>query len=209
MWSIQVLKQHGAREFTSRADLVVACTHAIPAIDCVHASNKAVQSDVLSSALSDVNAESIEMTCWRRGASVAPANPQDLAEHPPSPARHKHPNKHLGQKKSNQSGRSRLQMPRSPAQQVDRGSRSDSRGQSVLIDKALEAAWGVSISQADPEDIKTGTRVVDNPGSRGGKGAQKSVLRHGGRNGPVSGRGCVGSSSSSLSCTDTSLSLTN
>lgn len=156
---------------------------------------------MLSSALSDVNAESIEITCWRRGVSVAPADPQDLAEHPPSPARHKHPNKRLGQKKSNQSGRSRLQMPRSPAQQADRGSRSDSRGQSVHVDKALEAAWGVSISQADPEDIKTGTRVVENPGTRGGSGPRKSVLRHGGRNGPVSARGYV-ESSSSVSFTD-------
>eukprot|EP01043_Picozoa_sp_COSAG02_P029956 COSAG02_NODE_1888_length_10500_cov_3.026536_4_plen_1147_part_00 len=118
------------------------------------------------------------------GASVAPADPQDLAEHPPSPARLKHPNKRLGQKKKTQSGRSRLQMPRSPAQQPDGGSRFDGRGQSVQMDKALEAAWGASVAQADPEDIKTGTRVVESRGSRGANGSRKSVLRHGGRNGP-------------------------
>ena len=120
------------------------------------------------------------MRCWRccllcdRGVSVAPADPQDLAEHPPSPARLKHPNKRLGQKTT--SGRSRLQMPRSPAQQQAGGG-----GQSAAMDKALEAAWGVSVAPADPEDIKTGTKVVET----GRAGPRKSALRHGGRNGPV------------------------
>lgn len=77
-------------------------------------------------------------------------------------------------------------MPRSPAQQVER-SRTDGREQNVNLDKALQAAWGASITQADPEDIRTGTRVVESRGGRGGGGGpRKSALRHGGRNGPVS-----------------------